>query len=111
LFSNAGGWVTCHRLGVALVSTMPVTFNASRQPTAEVYVPTDGLRSSIDMDDFAGGFATWSGTSFAAPILAGQLAQAGLDAGTMADPSPSAARTRNWAGLGELVGLQRPLPS
>ena len=31
-------------------------------------------RESIDPDDFSGGFGVWSGTSFAAPVLAGQLA-------------------------------------
>ena len=36
--------------------------------------PTAGSASCIDPDDFRGGFAVWSGTSFAAPLLAGQLA-------------------------------------
>ena len=35
----------------------------------------DGIRATIDMDDYRCGFATWSGTSFAAPVLAGELAQ------------------------------------
>ena len=33
------------------------------------------VRESIDPDDFTGGFAVWSGTSFAAPIQAGRIAQ------------------------------------
>ena len=35
------------------------------------------VRSTIDPDDFSGGFATWSGTSFAAPVLAGQFLRLG----------------------------------
>ena len=75
LFSNAGDWVSCHRVGAAVVSTMPTTFNGALQPAAELFVAGDGHRASLDMDNFHGGFATWSGTSFAAPVLAGQLAQ------------------------------------
>jgi hypothetical protein len=30
-------------------------------------------RETIDPDDYAGGFALWSGTSFAAPYVAGEL--------------------------------------
>jgi len=30
------------------------------------------LRGTIDADHFSSGFATWSGTSFAAPVLAGR---------------------------------------
>jgi hypothetical protein len=40
--------------------------------------PRQRLRSSIDPDDFGGGFATWSGTSFAGPVLAGQFVAAVL---------------------------------
>jgi hypothetical protein len=32
------------------------------------------MRETIDPDDFSGGFAVWSGTSFAAPVAAGELA-------------------------------------
>jgi serine protease len=34
------------------------------------------MRETIDPDDFSGGFGLWSGTSFAAPIAAGELAAA-----------------------------------
>ena len=33
-------------------------------------------RSTPDPDDYTSGFCTWSGTSFAAPVLAGQIAAA-----------------------------------
>ena len=36
-------------------------------------------RETIDPDDFTGGFALWSGTSFAAPYVAGRLALALVD--------------------------------
>lgn len=78
LFSNDGPWVRAWRPGAALVSTVPTTFDGGRQPSSEVST-ADGVRSTIDPDDFTSGFATWSGTSFAAPILAGDLAGRLLD--------------------------------
>jgi subtilisin family serine protease len=75
LFSNLGSWVACHRPGAAVVSTMP-PFNGSLQPGIDIVVPGDGERSLIDMDDYTGGFGTWSGTSFAAPVLVGEIAAA-----------------------------------
>ena len=62
-----------------MVSTLPITFNASLQPTARTQYPDGTVRESIDPDDFTGGFGSWSGTSFAAPIVAGRLAQDLLD--------------------------------
>ncbi len=74
LFSNAGPWVRTWRPGAGLVSTVPTSFDGGREPTVELVV--DGsVRATIDPDDFRSGFATWSGTSFAAPVLAGDLAQ------------------------------------
>ena len=73
LFSNAGPWVRTWRPGAGLVSTVPTTFDGGRSPSVELVV--DGQhRATIDPDDFRSGFATWSGTSFAAPVLAGDLA-------------------------------------
>jgi subtilisin family serine protease len=79
LFSNSGDWVEVYEIGASVVSTLPVSFNASLQPTARVDSDTDCVRETIDPDDFSGGFATWSGTSFAAPIVAGKLARWLLD--------------------------------
>lgn len=74
LFSNAGPWVRTWRPGAGLVSTVPTSFDGGRGPTFVVTV--DGQeRATIDPDDFRSGFATWSGTSFAAPVLAGDIAQ------------------------------------
>jgi len=73
-FSNAGPWVSTHRLGANLISTMPTDLNGDRQ--SSVALEYDDLRrATIDPDDFTGGFGTWSGTSFAAPVMAGELAQ------------------------------------
>ena len=90
LFSNQADWVTHYRPGAAVLSTYPITINGSDQPAAAVAV--DGRqRATVDPDDFTSGFAIWSGTSFAAPVLAGELAQALCAHGdALADVSASA---------------------
>lgn len=87
LFSNTGPWVRCYEPGAAVVSTMPA-LQGGLEPVARTWAY--GLqRESIDPDDFTGGFALWSGTSFAAPLMAGKLA------GAMLDTMPSAERTES----------------
>jgi len=110
LFSNAGPWVRCHRPGAALVSTFPVTFNAAAEPSYRVRVPGDGVRETIDPDDFRSGFGTWSGTSFAAPILAGELAQCLLDGncGPLDPPDRASSVSRAWNAITMRVGVSRP---
>ncbi|MGB7448908.1 MAG: S8 family serine peptidase, partial [Ornithinimicrobium sp.] len=71
-FSNAGPWVSCERVGVDVVSTLPITMQGTDQPSQHRQ-HQGRARSALDPDDFSGGFGTWTGTSFAAPILAGQL--------------------------------------
>ena len=93
---------------MSVVSTMPVTFNASLQPAARFTMADGTVRSSIDMDDYAGGFASWSGTSFAAPVLAGELAQNLLEQNRLDDPDPKVAVTAAWIAVTELVKLDRP---
>lgn len=85
VYSNTGPWVRAYLAATSVVSTMPITFNASRRgqllqqanPTTLPAVPT---RGAVDSDDYSGGFGVWSGTSFAAPALAGDIA-AGLVGG------------------------------
>ncbi|TDD90477.1 peptidase S8 and S53 subtilisin kexin sedolisin [Actinomadura darangshiensis] len=60
-FSNYGWWVDACAQGVGLASTF-VRFDGSRP-----------VEDGTDPDRFDG-FATWSGTSFAAPVVAGRIA-------------------------------------
>jgi hypothetical protein len=81
MFSNDGPWVVAEAPGVNLVSTIPVRTDGSDRPIARVTSPGRRSRAAVDGDDFASGFASWSGTSFAAPVLAGQYLQAVAAAG------------------------------
>jgi subtilisin family serine protease len=111
LFSNDGPWVRVLRPGAAQVSTYPQAYDASGQPVAELVTAEGEWRSALDPDDFSSGFAVWSGTSFAAPVLAGDLAAhlaeayAGGDVAVDAD----AAVARGWAAL-EAVTADDPDP-
>ncbi|GAA1715409.1 hypothetical protein GCM10009809_09430 [Isoptericola hypogeus] len=76
LFSNDGPWVTCLRYGAAVVSSLPTTLDGPRTPSVRLKERRGpGVRTTIDPEGFQGGFATWSGTSFAAPVLAGEIAR------------------------------------
>ena len=80
MFSNAGPWVACYATGAGLVSTVPYGVDGATGPAREV-VGAGDPRESLDPDDFATGFAVWSGTSFAAPVVAARIAAAMLDSG------------------------------
>jgi subtilisin family serine protease len=107
LFSNGGDWVRSYRPGASIISTLPTTFNASGQPGWALDIPGEGPRSSIDPDDFTGGFASWSGTSFAAPYLAGEIAAALLSGrcGGVDAVDRASTLARGWAALGLTVGM------
>jgi subtilisin family serine protease len=109
LFSNAGDWVACHRPGAGLVSTFPTTFDASAQASYAGHF-ANMSRATIDPDNFSSGFGTWSGTSFAAPILAGHLAQAMVDGGCGDLDAGDCASCvdRGWAAITAQVGTVRP---
>ncbi len=104
VFSNAGEWVSCSRPGANVVSTLPVSFDGSLQPQ----VATPDGRESIDPDNYSSGFGIWSGTSFAAPVLAGEIAAHLVGQGGLDDVSPDAMVARGWAAVGAEVGWERP---
>ena len=103
LFSNDGDWVSCHRPGSAVVSTFPTTFDGALEPRRRTAAGED-----IDPDDFRSGFGLWSGTSFSAPYLAGQLAGRMLAGGTLDKIDARSAVTRGWAAVRAEVGWKRP---
>jgi hypothetical protein len=87
LFSDEAWWVHYYAPGAALVSTFPVTARGPRQPEYAVAVGTT-YRQAMDEDDFIGGFATWSGTSFATGAAAARIA-AELYQGSVSNPALS----------------------
>jgi hypothetical protein len=114
LFSDGGRWVRAWAAGAAVVSTYPDDVDGSLTPQVRVDPhPNGGAsgggppedREALDPDDFRGGFAAWSGTSFAAPLIAAHIAarllelapQAGLGAA-----GPQAAADRTLAALASL---------
>ena len=95
LFSDGGHWTTAWAAGAAVVSTFPMDINGSRSPEIRMRahpaseVPPDtslpGEREALDPDNYRGGFAVWSGTSFSAPLLAAHIARSLLEGA--ADPA------------------------
>ena len=103
LFSNDGDWVSCRRPGAAVISTFPTTFDGGLEPRRRTRLGED-----IDPDDFKGGFGLWSGTSFSAPYLAGQLADRMFSGGTLDAIDAKSAVTRGWRAVKAEVGWSRP---
>ena len=84
LFSNIGAWVKAYVRGVSVLSTIPVNFEGGIQADLSS-AEYDRRRQTFDVDDFGSGFAVWSGTSFAAPVVAGRIAR------NLAGPRPDGA--------------------
>jgi hypothetical protein len=68
------------------------------------------IRTTIDPDNFHGGFSIWSGTSFAAPILAAEIAKARWNSGTLDGFDAQEMVSSGWKVLDTLTGLERPMP-
>jgi hypothetical protein len=83
-YSNHGGWIKEKVVGTGVISTMP-DVNGDEPPPLSTFFPK-GVGVTVDPDDFRGGFARWSGTSFAAAIVAGRRAQEILDGAP--EPTP-----------------------
>ncbi|MDN5765944.1 MAG: S8/S53 family peptidase, partial [Humibacillus sp.] len=102
LFSNNLAVVSAVRLGVSVVSTLPLT-NGMGQPSTKIAV--DGtVRCTVDPDDYTGGFGVWSGTSFATPVFAAELAVALIDQGDLTDVTARAMRGRAIRALRTCIG-------
>jgi hypothetical protein len=103
LFSDGGRWVTAWAKGAAVVSTYPYDIGGCVSPQIKM----EG-REALDPDDYRGGFAVWSGTSFSAPLLAARiagqlLADAEAERGPGLDqPGAAAATDRMMTALGEM---------
>jgi hypothetical protein len=63
----------------------------------------------VDPDDYRGGFAAWSGTSFATPVLAAELAAELVCLGeNLTDVSDAAMKARSLKALRGCLGRKHP---
>ena len=118
IFSDGGGWINAWACGAIMISTFPVDIQGSRSPEIRTQAHPDNKlpagvslprnRESLDPDDYHGGFAAWSGTSFSAPLLAARMARKLLQEKAAApelwldDPGYEAAQRRALAALTSL---------
>lgn len=99
LFTNTGDWVTHYRVGASLFSTLPLVDSGAQAAFAAPFGSPQRRRTAHDPDDARGGFGVWSGTSFSAPVLAGQLAQELVDNIPKGPEAPGDMRARALAAL------------
>jgi hypothetical protein len=125
LFTNGGPLVQHWEPGACLVSSI-APFNCGAQPPYAAKDRADRRgtsRRALDPDDFRCGYAAWSGTSFAAPVLAGRLALrmikdanskehvpglADAKPGGPAAAGPGPAVDRAWAAIEACTPFTRP---
>jgi hypothetical protein len=119
LFSDGGRWVWAWAAGAAVVSTFPDDINGSRGPEVRLRAHPDNEmppqvrlpaeREALDPDNYRGGFAVWSGTSFSAPLIAAHIAaelakRAGDPALGLDLPGARAAANRTAAAVAAMQG-------
>jgi subtilisin family serine protease len=118
VFSDDDKWIRAWASGAAVVSCFPTDINAARTPELMtrakpgVELPPGGPllpeREALDPDDYSGGFAIWSGTSFSAPLVAAHVLAALLKGAASADDlrlnrrGPAEAAKRALAALADL---------
>jgi subtilisin family serine protease len=93
-YSNYGDWVLVWTVGTGLISAMPARLGrqrVNREPAKE-----------YDPDNLASGYARWSGTSFAAAVIAGQFAALVTDDESVG-VTPDAAHARAHRALGRVA--------
>jgi serine protease len=101
MYSNEASWVTTWEFGTGVVSTLP-RFDGSLNAPSGIVEAGGTIREELDKDDFGGGFARWTGTSFAAAAFAARIAGALTAAATpnsLLDLHPTAAQQRVAAAL------------
>jgi subtilisin family serine protease len=104
-FSNYGSWVDVSAPGVDVLARFPVpkgdaTLEAAI--VADVDDPTNPTGKVITVADFDTGWATWSGTSFAAPYVTARIARQ-LEANTSPPKDPADHRARARAAIDAIV--------
>jgi subtilisin family serine protease len=115
VFSDAGDWITCWAIGALVISAFPTDINASRSPELRMRahpgnqlppgMPLRGEREALDPDDYSGGCAAWTGTSFSAPLVAAHVVAALLKGAAseaslhLDHPGAAAAKKRALAAL------------
>ena len=115
-FSNHGDWVTCCTEGENVVSTFVTGWSGPTEDAEPQGSPNAGTQPT---KNFSSGWASWSGTSFAAPKVAAAIArrvdETGHAAGAgVADASEASTRRRRstWAsrsaGSGPIVSAVAP---
>jgi subtilisin family serine protease len=118
VFSDDDTWIRAWGSGAVVVSCFPTDINAARTPELRMPAhpgdelppgaPLPGEREALDPDDYSGGFAIWSGTSFSAPLVAAHVVAALLkgaesNAALRLDlPGAAAATKRALAALADL---------
>ncbi|MFC4590473.1 S8 family serine peptidase [Sphaerisporangium corydalis] len=108
IFSNEGKAVQYHAPGVALVSTFPPQVQGAQSPvlgipgSSPAGRPPKPARTSLDGDNYAGGFAAWSGTSFATPIVAATIVR------RLVEQASAEHAQAGQAGAGHVQGAARP---